>query len=87
MEVWCAEIEVQENGEGELWGRVEWFDVVHKVPVGSSIAYKILPEIWTARHMERLNDCAGGFRGLVTDSNGYAGHRSNQGSCLARLVE
>lgn len=39
MEVWCAEIEVEENGEGELRGRVEWCDVVHKVPIGSSIVH------------------------------------------------
>ncbi|KAG6767247.1 hypothetical protein POTOM_028441 [Populus tomentosa] len=46
MEVWCAEIEVEENGEGELRGRVEWCDVVHKVPIGSSIVHCLAVSIF-----------------------------------------
>ncbi|CAN1131395.1 F-box/kelch-repeat protein SKIP6 [Linum perenne] len=42
MEIWCAEIELEKKGEDdddELWGNVEWCEVVHKVPVGSSIVH------------------------------------------------
>ncbi|CAL1409011.1 unnamed protein product [Linum trigynum] len=40
MEIWCAEIELEKKGGGkELWGNVNWCDVVHKVPNGSSIVH------------------------------------------------
>ncbi|KDP35244.1 hypothetical protein JCGZ_09403 [Jatropha curcas] len=39
MEIWCAEIEVEKNVKEELWGKVKWCDVVHKVPIGSSIVH------------------------------------------------
>lgn len=39
MDVWCAEIEVQHKGEGELWGNINWCDVVLTIPSGSSIVH------------------------------------------------
>ncbi|XP_050205687.1 F-box/kelch-repeat protein SKIP6 [Mercurialis annua] len=41
IEIWCAEIEVEKQGEKneELWGMIEWCEVVHKVPYGSSIVH------------------------------------------------
>ncbi|XP_050385702.1 F-box/kelch-repeat protein SKIP6 [Argentina anserina] len=37
MEIWCAEIEVEENGDGELWGRIEWSQKLLSVPKHSNI--------------------------------------------------
>lgn len=39
MEIWCAEIEVEKGRDGELWGKIEWVDVVLNVPSGSSIVH------------------------------------------------
>ncbi|KAJ8769539.1 hypothetical protein K2173_005142 [Erythroxylum novogranatense] len=39
MEVWCSEISVVKGGDGQLWGKIDWCDVIHKVPVGSSIVH------------------------------------------------
>ncbi|XP_061372589.1 F-box/kelch-repeat protein SKIP6 [Gastrolobium bilobum] len=39
MEIWCAEIVVNKNIDGELWGEVGWFDKVLSVPKGSSIVH------------------------------------------------
>ncbi|XP_027354938.1 F-box/kelch-repeat protein SKIP6 [Abrus precatorius] len=39
MEIWCAEIEVKKNPDGELWGHVAWFSKVLSVPKGSSIVH------------------------------------------------
>ncbi|XP_062007111.1 F-box/kelch-repeat protein SKIP6 [Rosa rugosa] len=37
MEIWCAEIEVKENGDGELWGRIDWSQKLLSVPKHSNI--------------------------------------------------
>ncbi|RZC17739.1 4-alpha-glucanotransferase, chloroplastic/amyloplastic isoform B [Glycine soja] len=37
MEIWCAEIGVKKNSDGELWGQLGWFGKVLSVPKGSSI--------------------------------------------------
>ncbi|KAG5045917.1 hypothetical protein JHK82_015298 [Glycine max] len=37
MEIWCAEIGVKKNSDGELWGQLVWFGKVLSVPKGSSI--------------------------------------------------
>ncbi|KAJ9170296.1 hypothetical protein P3X46_018416 [Hevea brasiliensis] len=39
MEIWCAEIEVEKKGDEELWGKIKWCDVVHKVPIRSTIVH------------------------------------------------
>ncbi|EEF30112.1 Protein AFR, putative [Ricinus communis] len=40
LEIWCAEIEVEKKGEDqEIWGKIKWCDVIHKVPIGSSIVH------------------------------------------------
>ncbi|CAI8598776.1 unnamed protein product [Vicia faba] len=39
MEVWCAEIDVNKNKDGELWGEVCWLNKVLSVPKGSSIVH------------------------------------------------
>lgn len=31
MEIWCVEIEVERCGEGEIWGKILWFDIVFMV--------------------------------------------------------
>ncbi|KAL0679414.1 hypothetical protein Bca4012_007395 [Brassica carinata] len=30
--IWCAEIRLKTDDEGEVWGNVEWIDVVQSVP-------------------------------------------------------
>ncbi|KAM7262005.1 hypothetical protein ACFE04_021082 [Oxalis oulophora] len=37
MEIWCAEIEVEINREGELLGKIDWVEMVLTVPTGSHI--------------------------------------------------
>ncbi|WZY89372.1 hypothetical protein YC2023_046107 [Brassica napus] len=37
MEIWCAEIEVERRGEGEIWGKILWSDTVFTVPDKSAI--------------------------------------------------
>ncbi|CAK8567813.1 unnamed protein product [Lathyrus sativus] len=39
MEIWCAEIDVNKNEDGELWGEVCWLNNVLSVPKGSSIVH------------------------------------------------
>lgn len=39
MEIWCAEIGVQKNSDGELWGQLGWFGKVLSVPKGSSVVH------------------------------------------------
>ncbi|TKY73902.1 F-box/kelch-repeat protein SKIP6 [Spatholobus suberectus] len=39
MEIWCAEIRVEKNPNGELWGQLAWFGKVLSVPKGSSIVH------------------------------------------------
>ncbi|OMP02539.1 Kelch repeat type 1 [Corchorus olitorius] len=38
MEIWCAEIEVKKDEAGDLWGKIEWSDVVLTVPLRTFIA-------------------------------------------------
>jgi len=28
--IWCAEITIEKRKDGEIWGILEWFDVVYK---------------------------------------------------------
>lgn len=37
VEIWGAEIEVEENGDGELWGNIDWSQKLLSVPKHSSI--------------------------------------------------
>lgn len=37
MGIYCAEIEVEKDGNGDLWGKIEWSGLVLSVPNGSSI--------------------------------------------------
>ncbi|KAL5751808.1 hypothetical protein ACOSQ2_022315 [Xanthoceras sorbifolium] len=39
MGIRCAEIAVERGGDGELWGKIVWSDVVLSVPKGSSIVH------------------------------------------------
>lgn len=39
MEIWCAEIEVKDKGDGDLWGEISWSEKVLVVPNGSSIVH------------------------------------------------
>ncbi|EXC19721.1 F-box/kelch-repeat protein SKIP6 [Morus notabilis] len=39
MEIWCAEIEVSEDKDGGLLGKISWSSKVLSVPVGSSIVH------------------------------------------------
>lgn len=39
MEIWCAEIEVSEDKDGDLRGKICWSSKVLSVPVGSSIVH------------------------------------------------
>lgn len=39
MEIWCAEIGVKKNPDGELWGQLGWFGQVLSVPKGSSVVH------------------------------------------------
>ncbi|GAV57406.1 F-box domain-containing protein/Kelch_1 domain-containing protein [Cephalotus follicularis] len=40
MEIWCAMIETEKGrDDGELWGKIQWVDVVLNVPNGSSIVH------------------------------------------------
>ncbi|CDY09309.1 BnaC03g63390D [Brassica napus] len=32
-QIWCAEITMETHDEGEVWGNVEWIDVVQSVPM------------------------------------------------------
>ncbi|KAF5749925.1 SKP1 interacting partner 6 family protein [Tripterygium wilfordii] len=40
VDIWCAEISVEKKGgDGELWGKIEWCDVVHSISKGSAIVH------------------------------------------------
>ncbi|KAL2339438.1 hypothetical protein Fmac_007378 [Flemingia macrophylla] len=39
IEIWCAEIGVKKNPDGELWGQLGWSGKVLSVPKGSSIVH------------------------------------------------
>lgn len=39
MEVWCADIEVRKDWDGELVGKIHWSELVLTVPVRSSIVH------------------------------------------------
>ncbi|XP_010416951.1 PREDICTED: F-box/kelch-repeat protein SKIP6 [Camelina sativa] len=37
MDIWCAEIDVERRGEGEIWGKIDWSGTVLTVPNESAI--------------------------------------------------
>lgn len=37
--IWCAEISLEKRGSKEIWGKVEWCDVVLKVPSSYKIVF------------------------------------------------
>ena len=39
MKTWCAEILLEKRQGGEIWGKVEWYDLIAKdIYVGDSLA-------------------------------------------------
>ncbi|CAN6980326.1 unnamed protein product [Brassica oleracea var. botrytis] len=37
--IWCADISLEMRGSEEVWGKVEWFDAVLKVPKSYKFVY------------------------------------------------
>lgn len=45
MEVFCAEIDIRKDDDGELWGSIVWSDVILLVPPRSAIAHALAVEL------------------------------------------
>ncbi|CAF1710819.1 unnamed protein product [Brassica oleracea] len=43
--IWCAEIMLETDDEGEVWGNVEWIDVVQSFPTQRELVHCIVVPI------------------------------------------
>ncbi|XP_010446504.1 PREDICTED: F-box/kelch-repeat protein At4g39550-like [Camelina sativa] len=44
-EIWCAVIALERRDGEEIWGKVEWHDAVHTVPLSYKVVYALSPTV------------------------------------------